>query len=158
MIDTLICWKRLPGFMLALTCTLALAQESTFSTTLGTAILCLDDVEPGFFYNYMVKIKPAYKREQGAYWFKTTTQLFGAPVTEVFVSDGSSPHHFVGIVSSLPPDQLATAVSANAPAGGEFKKKDDKDKYSVYVSRTGSVIAFQGKFGKIYCRRDRLID
>ena len=136
----------------------AQAQDSTFSMTVGTAALCLDDVEPGYFYNYMTKIKPSYKREQGAYWFKTPTQMFGAPVTEVFVSDGSSAHFFVGVVSSLPPDQLAETVAAGAPAGVAFKKLDPADKYSTYVSRTGSVIAFQGKTGKMYCRRDRLRD
>ena len=74
---------------------------------------------------------------------------------EVFVSDGSSPHSFVGAVSSLPPDQLAEAMATGAPAGGNFKKTNPRDKYSSFVSLAGSEIVFQGKNGKIYCRRDR---
>jgi len=137
----------------------ALAQGSTFSSTVGSAVLCLDDVEPGFFANYMSAIKPSYKQEEGAYWYKSSEQLFGAPVTEVFVSDGSSAFRFVGIVSSLPPEQLAEAITAAAPAGVVFKKLDPKDKYSIFVSPLGAVIAFhQGKKSKIYCRRDRLLD
>lgn len=47
----------------------ASAQDSTFPTTVGMAVLCLGDVEPGFFFNYLSNAKPAYKREQGAYLF-----------------------------------------------------------------------------------------
>jgi len=134
------------------------AQGSTFATTVGTAVLCLDDVEPGFFRNFMTAIKPSYKQEQGAYWFKATADMFGVPVTEVFVSDGSSAHRFVGILSSLPPDQMAEAVNNAALAGITFQKDNPKDKYSTYSSPSGSIIAFQGKNGKMYCRRDRALD
>lgn len=135
---------------------MAWAQLSTFSTTVGMAVLCLSDVEPGFFYNYMRQIKPPTRREQGAFWFKTNEQLFGAPLSEVFVSDGSTQHSFVGVVSSLPPEQLAQTVAAAAPAGGGFKKRNPADKYSAYVSSSGAEIAFQGKNGKLFCRRDRV--
>lgn len=130
------------------------AQGSNFSTTFGTAILCLDDLAPGYFYNVM-RQRP-YKTEHGAYWFKTTEQLFGAPLTEIFISDGSSRHDFVGAVSSLTPDELATVISAAAPAGGGFKRLSRADRYSVYVSRTGSEIVYHGRKGKIFCRRDRI--
>jgi len=136
----------------------AIGQGSTFSSTVGGAVLCLDDVEPGFFVNYMNAIKPSYKQEEGAYWYKSSEQLFGAPVTEVFVSDGSSAFRFVGVISSLPPEQLAAAITAAAPAGVVFKKLNPKDKYSNFVSPLGAVIAFyQGKKSKMYCSRDRLI-
>jgi hypothetical protein len=134
----------------------AWAQLSTFSTTVGMAVLCLSDVEPGFFYNYMSQIKPPARREHGAFWFKTSEQLFGAPLSEVFVSDGSTRHSFVGVVSSLPPDQLAATVAATAPAGGSFKKRNPADKYSTFISSSGAEIAFQGKNGKLFCRRDRV--
>jgi hypothetical protein len=144
--------------LLCLFSSLALGQGSSFSTTVGTAVLCLDDLDPGFLYNYMAQLKPAYKREEGAYWFKAETDMFGVPVTEVFVSDGSSAHNFVGVLSSLPPDQIVEAVGNGAPAGGVFIKDHPADRYSTYSSASGSVIAFQGKNGKIYCRRDRLKD
>ena len=147
--------NTLLGLLCGLFSTCALAQGATFSITVGMAVLCLDDVEPGFFYNYMNKTSRPFKREKGAYWFKTTEPLFGAPLTEVFVSDGSSPHSFVGAVSSLPPDQLAEAMATGAPAGGNFKKTEPRNKYSSLMSLAGSEIVFQGKNGKIYCRRDR---
>jgi len=136
----------------------AVAQGTTFATTVGTAVLCLDDVEPGFFRNYMTAIKPSYKQEQGAYWFKATAEMYGAAVTEVFVSDESSAYRFVGVLTSLPPDQLADAVNKAAIAGVPFEKDNPKDKYSTYSSPSGSVIAFQGKNGKMYCRRNRIKD
>ncbi len=135
---------------------LACAQLSTFSTTVGMAVLCLSDIEPGFFYNYLSQIKPPARREHGAFWFKTSEQLFGAPLSEVFVSDGSTPHFFVGVVSVLPPDRLAETVAAAAPAGGNFKKRNPADKNSTLVSSSGAEIAFQGKNGKLFCRRDRV--
>lgn len=148
--------NKLLGVLFFLNLNCAWAQDSTFSTTVGMAVLCIDDVEPGFFYNYMSKIKRAYKREQGAYWFKTPGQLFGAPVTEVFVSDGSAPYSFVGIVSSLPPVELAAAVAASAPAGGNFRSINPADKFASFISSTGAEIVYQGKNGKMFCRRDRI--
>ena len=129
-------------------------QDSTLPTSLGMAILCLDDVEPGYFYNAMRR-RP-YKTEDGAYWFKTSDQLFGAPISEIFISDGTSRHVFVGAVSSLSPSALAAVVSAAAPAGGGFKRVSRTDRYSPFVSPTGSEIVYQGNRGKIFCRRDRI--
>jgi len=147
---------KLLGILLLLNVTFASAQDSTFSTIVGMAVLCLDDVEPGFFFNYLSNVKPAYKREQGAYWFKVAGQLFGAPVSEVFVSDGSSRHSFVGMVSSLAPVELAAAIAAGAPAGGNFRSIDPADKYSILESPAGSQIVNQQKNGKIFCRRDSI--
>ena len=144
------------GIIFLTTASFAFAQGSTFSMTVGMAVLCIDDVEPGFLYNYMSKINRLTSHEHGAYWFKTSEQFFGVPVTEVFVSDGSSRYSFVGIVSSLPPDQLAGAVAAAAPAGGGFKKLNPADKYSTFISAAGSEIVFQGKSAKMFCRRDRI--
>lgn len=144
--------------LLCLCGSLVLAQGSSFSTTVGTAVLCLDDLDPGFIHNYMAQLKPSYKREDGAYWFKTATDMFGVPVTEVFVSDGSTEHNFVGVISSMSPDEIVEALGNGAPAGGVFMKDNAADRYSTYSSANGSVVAFQGKNGKVYCRRDRLKD
>lgn len=147
---------KLLGILFLVNVGFAPAQDSTFSTTVGMAILCLDDVEPGFFFNHLSNVKPAYKRELGAYWFKVAGDFFGAPVSEVFVSDGSSRHSFVGMVSSLGPVELAAAIALGAPAGGNFRSTDPADKYSILVSPAGSQIVYQGKKGKIFCRRDRI--
>lgn len=151
--------RRLLGVTLAsLICLPSLTsgqQNTTFSVTVGSAVLCLDDVEPGYFYNYMSKLGRVNRREQGAYWFKTGEQLYGAQLREVFVSDGSSAHSFVGVVASVPPPQLIEAL-AQAPSGGKFTQTDPKDKYSAYVSPEGAQIVFQGRNAKLFCRRDRV--
>jgi hypothetical protein len=130
-------------------------QSSTFSVTIGTAVLCLDDIDPGYFFNYLNKIKPPIRHEQGAYWFSTKESLFGIPLREVFISDGSGEYTFVGLVASLTPQQLVDALAENAPAGGRFRKRDPKDKHSTFISPAGSVIAFQKRFAKIFCARDK---
>ena len=134
---------------------LAGAQDANFSTIAGAAVLCLDDVEPGFFYNYLSRSKVPYKRELGAYWFKVTEQLYGAPITEVFVSDGSGRAAFIGMISSLAPPQLVEAITAGSPAGVTFRKVNGADKFPTFVSSTGAEVVYQGKNGKIFCRRDR---
>jgi hypothetical protein len=148
---------KLLGVLFCVNAGIVSAQDSTFSTNVGMAVLCLGDVDPGYFFNYLSNVKPAYKREQGAYWFKVTGDFFGAPVIEVFVSDGSSRHSFVGMVSSLAPVELAAAVAVGAPAGGNFRSIDPADKYSILESPAGSQIVYQGKKGKIFCRRDRIL-
>ena len=149
------CRKVWCGIISLAIATCAWSQDSTFSTTFGSAILCLDDLAPGYFYNTMRQRQRPYKTEHGAYWFKTSELLFGAPLTEVFISDGSSQYVFVGAVSSLSPAELAAVVSAAAPAGGGFKRLSRTDRYSIFVSPAGSEIAYHGKKGKIFCRRDR---
>lgn len=133
------------------------SQDATFSTTLGMAVLCLDDLSPGYFYDYMRRKQRPYKTEQGAYWFRTAERLFGAPITEVFISDGSSRYAFVGAVSSLSPSELAEVVSAGAPAGGGFSRLSRTDRYSIFVSPAGAQIAYQGNRGKIFCRQYRAL-
>lgn len=147
--------KAWPALLALLISTGAWPQDSTLPTGLGMAILCLDDVEPGYFYNAMRR-RP-YKTEDGAYWFKTTEQLFGAPVSEIFISDGTSRHAFVGAISSLSPSALAAVISAAVPAGGGFIRVSRTDRYSPYVSPSGSEIVYQGNRAKIFCRRDRIV-
>ena len=81
--------KLLIGLMFSLSAALAWAQGINFSTTVGMAALCLDDLEPGFLYNTLRKLKAPSRHEQGAYWFTIAEPLFTAPVSEVFVSDGA---------------------------------------------------------------------
>ncbi|MDR1275501.1 MAG: hypothetical protein LBL72_03845 [Candidatus Accumulibacter sp.] len=131
-------------------------QSSTFSVTIGTAVLCLDDIDPGYFFNYLNKIKPPARHSEGAYWFATKESFFGVPLKEVFVSDGSSEYTFIGLVTTLTPQQLVDALIESAPAGGRFRKREPRNKYSVFISPAGSIIAYQGKFAKIFCRRDKV--
>ncbi|MDR1164110.1 MAG: hypothetical protein LBM17_09820 [Candidatus Accumulibacter sp.] len=148
---------KLLGAALFLLGSCAFAQQSsTFSVTIGTAVLCLDDIDPGYFFNYLNKIKPPARHSEGAYWFATKESFFGTPLKEVFVSDGSGEYTFIGLVTRLTPQQLVDALSESAPAGGRFRKREPRNKYSVFISPAGSIIAYQGKFAKIFCRRDKV--
>lgn len=128
------------------------AAPSHFALTIGHAVLCLNHVEPGYHYNYLLQhFGPPYKQEGGAYWFRTPAAFWTVPVTEVFVSDQGSTYQFIGAISSLLPDQLAAQLTQGAKAGTRFWKRNAQDPYSIYISLTGSIIAFQGTQAKIYC-------
>lgn len=142
----------LAGLLCGISPSAVCAAPSHFAPTIGHAVLCLSQVEPGYHYNYLLQhFGPPYKQEGGAYWFRTPAAFWTVPITEVFVSDQGSTHQFVGALSSLPPDQLATQLTEGAKAGTRFWKRDPQDPYSTYISLTGSIIAFQGTQSKIYC-------
>src|SRR5438094_8202999 len=62
---------------------------STFGPVIGAALLCHDQIDNVYFYNYLqTAFGPPYKHAGGAFWFRTDeAQLWGAPVSEVMVSD-----------------------------------------------------------------------
>lgn len=129
------------------------AAPMDFTVQVGHAVLCLSHVEPGYFYNYLAAaFGPPYKREGGAYWFRTPgAKLWESSAEEVFVSDGSSAYAFIGVLTPTPPQDLATALAASAPAGVGFAEITPGQRYSPWRSRAGSVIAYQGTGGKVYC-------
>jgi hypothetical protein len=139
---------------------LLLAAPTHFASQVGYAVLCLNHVEPGYFYNYLSQhFGPPYKQSDGAYWFKASGALWSVNVTEVFVSDQLGEYQFIGALSELPPDQLASKLTEGAKVGTRFWKKNAADPYSTYISHTGSVIAFhEGTKSKVYCaaRRARM--
>jgi hypothetical protein len=130
----------------------ALGPRPDFGITMGPAVLCRDNLEMKYLYDYLsASIGPAYKREQGAYWFRTKTQLFGKELAEVFVSDQSSEWDFVGAVVKAKPDELAKAVQT--AAGPIFVKTATGYQYSPYQAQGSSEIMWQDKNAKILCRR-----
>jgi len=59
---------------------------STFGDTIGSALLCIDQIDPYYYWSYMKQyFGPPYKQEGGAYWFKVKATLWGANITEVLV-------------------------------------------------------------------------
>ncbi len=130
----------------------ALGPRPDFGVTLGPAVLCRDKLEMKYLYDYLsTSFGPAYKREQGAYWFRTKAQLFGKELVEVFVSDQSSEWDFVGAVFKVKPDELATAVQT--AAGPVFVKTATGYQYSPYQAQGSSEIMWQNKNAKLLCRR-----
>lgn len=130
---------------------LAIAAPSTFGPVIGSAILCRSHLDNAFFHSYLSSaFGPSYKHEGGAYWFKADGNLWGAPVSDILLSDDSSEVVFVGAVSSSTPDKLEEAIRA---AVGVRHKAADGSKYPVRESLPGSKIVYFDSKSKIYCAK-----
>jgi hypothetical protein len=130
----------------------AVGPRPDFGVTVGPAILCRDMLDMKFFYDYLsASFGPAYKREQGAYWFRAKAQLFGKDIKEVFISDQSSDWVFVGAIFNAKPDEIAKVVQTEV--GTNFIKTVKGYQYSPYQSQGTSEIMWQDKDAKLLCRR-----
>lgn len=124
---------------------------STFSTTIGSALLCLDYIDPFYFWSYLNSFSgPPYKKEGGAYWFKVQASLWGAPISDVMVSDGSGNLMFLAAVATTKPEKLSESITASAGFG---YTKDNLSAYSPLMSNMGSKIVFFGQNSKVYCAK-----
>ena len=132
----------------------ARALPSTFNSTIGDALLCLDALDPGYFYTYLSQeFGQPYQHQGGAWWFRTPkTQLWNVPITSILVSDSNSSLFFIAAITDLSTDKLARAIADNA---GILFNKGDSSAWPVLVSNTGSMIAWAGNGSKIYCAKDR---
>jgi len=137
------CWALLAGGVCHA------AAPSTFGTVVGSALLCMDDIDNHYFYAYLTTaFGPAYKHEGGAYWFKAPANLWNTTISEVFVSDDTSPLKFIGAVADTTPDKVADAILA---ASGIRYQTKDASKFPMRTSRLGSTIVFFQKKAKVYC-------
>jgi hypothetical protein len=127
-------------------------QPSTFGPVIGGALLCRDQIDNKYFYSWLSSHFGApYKHEGGAFWFRTgEATLWGAPVTEVMVSDDTSELVFLAAVAEVPPDQLEQSVRG---AAGVRYPPADSSQYPLRVSATGSKIAYYNSKSKIYCAK-----
>ena len=132
-----------------------MSVPSTFGTTIGRRLLCLDQQDTAYYFDYLTEaFGPSYKHEGGAYWFKAGASLWGVQVSEVMVSDGYSTMNFLAAVADLTPDKLEEAIAANM---GVRHRIADASKYPVRESSTGSkIVYFNGK-AKIYCGKSRYL-
>ena len=127
------------------------AAPSTFGPVIGSALLCRSHLDNAYFYAYLTTaFGPSYKHEGGAYWFKADGNLWGAPVSDVLVSDDSSDLVFVGAVSDTAPDKLDEAIRA---AVGVAHKAADSSTFPVRQSIPGSRIVYFNNKSKIYCAK-----
>lgn len=127
------------------------AAPSTFGPVIGNALLCRSHLDNAYFYSYMASaFGPSYKHEGGAFWFKADATLWGAPVSDILVSDDTSEWVFVGAVSDSKPDQLDEAIRA---AVGVRHLVQDKTPFPVRASAPGSQIVYFNDKSKIYCAR-----
>ena len=130
----------------------ALAVPSTFGTTIGSALLCLDQIDPFYFWSYLNQFfGPPYKQEGGAYWFKVQTSLWGAPISDVLVSDGSGQVIFLAAAfTNTKPDALSGAISGSTGIGYTVS---EPIQYSPLMSNLGSKIIYFGQDSKIFCSK-----
>ena len=142
---------RLAGIALLAGCGGALAVPSTFGSVIGSAVLCLSNIENAYFYTYLsTSFGPPYKHEGGAWWFKADANLWGIAITDVLVGDDSSPISFVGAVADAPPDKLDEAIVA---ARGLHHALADASAFPLRLSAPGSKIVYFNTKSKIYCDR-----
>ena len=129
----------------------AQALPSTFSQVVGNALLCRSHLDNRYFHDYLsTSFGPAYKREDGAYWFRVEATLWGAEVKEVMVSDDSSELVFIAAVAESTPEALEAAIRAGT---GLAYRPVDASPYPLRVSKPGSTIAYMNDKSKIYCKK-----
>lgn len=148
---TLVCVLLAPGMS-----GIANAAPAAFGIEIGNALLCLNQLNSKYFYDYLFEAfgKP-YKNEGGAYWFKSAdSTLWGMEVTDVLVNSGSSPSEFIGAVVKGTPQELADAIDKGV---GIRYTLEDNDKYAQRRSQAGSVIAYANSKAKIYCAKSKFL-
>lgn len=137
-----------------LACGLAAAQSvpTTFGTIVGNGLLCRDHTDNIYFYNYFLKhFGAAYKHEGGAFWFRTDgASLWGTTISEVMVSDDTSPYIFVGAVAEATPENLEQAIIRQV---GTHYTVIDTSAYPVREAKPASRIVYFDTKSKIYCAK-----
>lgn len=129
----------------------ALAAPSTFGPVIGSAILCRSHLDNAYFHDYLVNaFGPSYKHEGGAYWFKAEGTLWGAPVTDIMISDDTSELVFVAAVADTTPDVLEESINK---AVGVRHPAVDGSRFPVRASNPGSKIVYFKTKSKIYCAK-----
>lgn len=127
------------------------AAPSTFGPVIGSALLCRSHLDNAYFHAYLSSaFGPSYKHEGGAYWFKADGSLWGAPVSDILLSDDSSDIVFVGAVSDTKPDKLEEAIRA---AVGIRHRVADGSAFPIRESTPGSRIVYFDTKSKIYCSK-----
>lgn len=127
---------------------------STFNVTIGHALLCLDVIDPAYFFSYLQQqYGPPYQHVGGAWWFKTpNTKLWQVQLTAIMVSDNDATLQFIAAESEVSTDKLAAAIRTDS---GLIFKPGNSGVYPLLVSNTGSIIAWENTKSKIYCAKDR---
>ncbi|NRR30975.1 hypothetical protein HSX11_12370 [Oxalobacteraceae bacterium] len=143
---------RAAGALALLCCGAAQAVPTTFGTIVGNGLLCRDEIDNLYFYNYFVSaFGPAYKREGGAYWFKSDgASLWGVQVEEVMVSDDTSALVFIGAVAESTPEKLEQSIIAQV---GVRYARIDSSAFPVREAKPASRIVYFDTKSKIYCAK-----
>lgn len=130
----------------------AQAVPTTFGTIIGNGLLCRDQTDNIYYYNYLLRhFGAAYKHEGGAFWFRTDgATLWGTPIAEVMVSDDTSTYIFVGAVAEATPENLEQAIIRQV---GTHYTVIDTSPYPVREAKPASRIVYFDTKAKIYCAK-----
>jgi hypothetical protein len=144
--------RTLGAGLLAVSALAHAAPPTHFGVVLGNGLLCRDQTSNRYYFDYLSQhFGPPYKREGGAYWFRTDeAMLWGVPVLEVIVSDESYPYRFVGAVTDTTPEELEQAIRR---LDGVPYAKIDGSRFPVRQSKPGSRIVYFNTRSKIYCAK-----
>lgn len=155
---------RVSVLVSALGCTLlaspaarAAAPQPSFGIEIGNALLCLNQLNSKYFFDYLYEaFGPPYKTEGGAYWFKATNNIaiWGVPLTDVLVNDGSSPADFIGAYFKDTPVKLTDAISK---AVGIRFTPEDTSAYPMRQSQAGAKIVYNDVNAKMYCAKSKFL-
>ncbi len=132
-------------------------MPSTFNTTIGDALLCLDALDPAYFYQYLQTWFGApYQHSGGGWWFRTPSnaKLWNVRITSIIVSDNTANLRFIAAETDVSTDKLAQAIH---DAAGLVYQPGNPGKWPLLVSNTGSTIAWEQDKSKIYCAKNRLL-
>lgn len=134
----------------------AAAPQPSFGIEVGNALLCLNQLNSKYFYDYLYEaFGPPYKTEGGAYWFKATNMtLWGIQATDFLVNDGSSQADFIGAYFKTTPVKLTEAISA---ALGIRFTPEDNSAYPMRQSQAGSKIVYNNTDAKMYCAKSKFL-
>jgi hypothetical protein len=146
----------LVGALLAPAAASMAAPPPTFGIEIGNALLCIDQLDNKYFYDYLsASFGKPYKVDAGAYWFKTPgASLWGVNVTDVLVNDPESPAVFIGAILMSNPFALSKAIST--AVGVRFTPQDGSE-YPLRQSRSGSIIAYANNNAKMYCAKSKYL-
>jgi hypothetical protein len=132
------------------------APQPTFGSEVGNALLCLNQLNSKYFFDYLYEaFGPPYKTEGGAYWFKATNvTLWGVQVTDVLVNDGNSPADFIAAFFNSTPVKVVEAISNSV--GIRFTPEDNTQ-YPMRQSQAGSKIVYNDVNAKMYCAKSKYL-
>lgn len=132
------------------------APQPSFGIEIGNALLCLNQLNSKYFFDYLVAaFGPPYKTEGGAYWFRATNvSLWGVQATDFLVNDSNSQADFIGAYFNATPVKLTDAIKS--ALGIRFTPEDDSA-YPVRQSQAGSKIVYNDTNAKMYCAKSKFL-
>ncbi|HUW50583.1 MAG TPA: hypothetical protein VMV75_06175 [Sulfuricella sp.] len=133
----------------------SIAAPTTFEPVIGSALLCRDQIDPGYFKDYLTRFyQYPYKNEGEAYWFKPDAEqkLYDMVVTDIYVSTEDSRYSFLGVIFRETLDSARKKMLEMK--GVEFLPFSGN---TVLRSAQGSfLIEYNTTQSKLYCVKDRV--